>query len=186
MCNAYTLHSTLEALRRLFRASGTLNLPERLDAFPGRDVVVVRDGRIELAHWGFLPAWARRPLTNAKSEDIKPTFAAAFRQRRCLVPATAYYEWSGAKGSKVKHAIRPADQDVFSFAGLWQEFQVKGEARLCVTIMTTQPSPAIAAIHNRMPVILPADGHAAWLAGDAAPLLGPYGGPLTAEPPAPG
>ena len=81
MCNAYTLHSSLEALRRLFGASGVLNLPERIDAFPGRDAVVIRDGVVELAHWGFAPGWAKRPLTNAKSEDVKPTFAEAFRHR---------------------------------------------------------------------------------------------------------
>lgn len=99
--------------------------------------------------------------------------------------ATACYERSGEKGKKMKHTIRPADQELFSFAGLWGTCPVKGEPQTCVTSMTTSPSPDLASIHNRMPVILGRDEHSVWIETGDRKLLQPYPGQMTADPSAP-
>lgn len=138
--------------------------------------------------WGFVPQWAKsldtlksKPI-NARSEtaDTSGMFRDSFRSRRCLVPATAFYEWQGSKPPKQPWRIHPTDQDVASFAGLWSRWRVAGGVELCTfAILTTEANDVVRPVHDRMPCILHADEEAEWLDAATKPerckaLLRPY------------
>lgn len=127
--------------------------------------VLTPDGYIE-AVWGFLPKWAkedsRKPI-NARGETVaeKPYFRGAFRHTRCLVPADGWYEWQQSGGAKVPHFIHLPDDSPFFFAGLYNP--AAGEREPNYTILTTDASPDLAAIHNRMPLALESEDAEVWL-----------------------
>ena len=146
---------------------------------------------IDFFHWGLIPSWAKDPkignrMINARSETLaeKPSFRSAYKRRRCLVLADGYYEWQKIPGEKTKQPvyIRLKSQKPFAFAGLWEVWKGEGmdEPLRSCTIITCPPNAVLAEIHHRMPVILPADAYAAWLAPDdqssevLQPLLVPY------------
>lgn len=111
-------------------------------------------------------------MINARAETLseKPAFRAAFKYRRCLIFANAFYEWQAQPGEKSKqpHLIRLKSQAPFAFAGLWERWQpADGSEVLSATIITTEPNDLMAPIHNRMPVILPRNSYTQWL--DPAP-----------------
>ena len=126
--------------------------------------------------WGLVPFWAREPsigsrMINARSETVasKPAFRAAFRKRRCLIPADGFYEWTGPKGDKQPVYITLPDSAPFGFAGLWEVWDDKGRADqplYTCTIITTEASPSIKAIHPRMPVILKPQVFQDWIRAD--------------------
>jgi putative SOS response-associated peptidase YedK len=123
--------------------------------------------------WGLVPFWADDPsignrMINARSEtvDSKPAFRAAFKKRRCLIPADGFYEWKGKKGNKQPMLITTPDGEPFGFAGLWEVWDNKGkeeEPLLTCTILTTDASESIKDIHNRMPVILKPEDYQEWI-----------------------
>lgn len=135
--------------------------------------------------WGLVPAWADAiaigaRLINARAETIaeKPAFRSAFRQRRCVVPASGFYEWRKGKqaGGAPKQPcyVTMASGEPMSFAGLWERWRPEGGAEiLSFTIITTGANPLIAPIHDRMPVILSREGARDWLANADAALLRP-------------
>jgi len=142
--------------------------------------------------WGLVPHWSKAlsigtKLINARVEgiDTKPPFRDAFRQRRCLIPASGFYEWKTTPGGKQPFAIVPRDEPLFAFAGLWENWRDKaaGEGaewiRSC-TIITGAPNDLCAPIHDRMPVILPSHAWPRWLgeeesaSGELLALLKPY------------
>jgi len=130
--------------------------------------------------WGLVPAWAKDPavgnrMINARSETVadKRSFAEAFRQRRCLVPASGFYEWQKIGDAKTPMYIRRADEQPFAFAGLYEQWD-GGETPLqTFTILTTEPNAMMRAIHDRMPVILLDEDEDAWLdtAGTSVDVL---------------
>ena len=108
----------------------------------------------------------QRPIINVRSETIgeKPTFRKAFQQRRCLVPATGFYEWQKLGTAKQPFHIRQSDQPLFAFAGIWDRFQGDGNEMIdSFAILTTSPNEVTGPIHNRMPVILDPAGCERWL-----------------------
>ncbi|MDX6806278.1 SOS response-associated peptidase, partial [Terrihabitans rhizophilus] len=117
---------------------------------------------------------------NARAETVAtmPAFRSAFQSRRCIVPADAFYEWTGEKGSKQPHAIAMKDRGLFGFAGLWENWKDPATEQWLrtFTIITTRANETIADLHERMPVILKPDSYAQWLAPDAdvRDLLRPY------------
>ncbi len=127
-------------------------------------------------HWGLIPFWAKDPsigsrMINARLETLaeKPSFKNAFRKRRGLIPANGYYEWTGKKGEKQPYFITPPSATVFCFAGLWESWKSKDDETIQIqscTIITTDASPGIAHIHNRMPVVLTAEYYRLWLDSD--------------------
>lgn len=131
--------------------------------------------------WGFKPAWSdpKRPgPINARCETVatSPMFRAAFRARRCIVPASGFYEWKQTGRGKQPHYIRPVDErGLFAFAALWEPLAEGDErgtgeaARGTFTILTTRPNALLASIHDRMPVILPPENFQAWLSATEAP-----------------
>jgi putative SOS response-associated peptidase YedK len=144
---------------------------------PTQGIIVFRAGETEwdasLMRWGLVPSWwkdaAKLPgqTFNARAETLaeKPTFRAAFKRRRCLIPCDGFYEWKGT-GGKVKQPffVHPADPEgIFHFAGLWDLWETADGAMESCTIITTEPNALMAEIHNRMPVILSPEHFDEWL-----------------------
>ncbi len=183
MCNLYNCTTTFEAARRLFGLSSSpVNIPPRPAIWPRDRAPIVRLGRdggreLLMAGWGLVPFWAKddkiaSQTFNARSEtvDAKPAFREAFKRRRCLVPANAYYEWEGPKGAKRVVQFTVRDQPLFAMAGLWERNEKVGEGPLeTFTIVTTDPNSVAAAVHNRMPVVLAPDDWAVWLDPETPP-----------------
>lgn len=126
--------------------------------------------RFEVMRWGLIPFWARdsrigRRTINARSETVaeKPAFRAAFRARRCLVPADGFYEWTGPRRKRQPLNIHRADGYPLALAGLWESHAELGQT---FTIITTGSSEFMAGFHHRMPVILEACDWDAWLAAE--------------------
>lgn len=190
MCGRYSITSPLEAVRALFGFLERPNFPPRYNVAPTQGVPAVRvaaDGRhlVELK-WGLIPSWAKDPgvgarMINARSETVaeKPAFRAAFRRRRCLLPADGFYEWRTVDGRKQPYRIGVAGWSPFAFAGLWERWEgPDGPVESC-SILTTDANEAIRDIHHRMPVILHPSDHESWLDPTRDPetllgLLRPY------------
>ncbi|MEP1086677.1 MAG: SOS response-associated peptidase, partial [Algoriphagus sp.] len=122
-------------------------------------------------------------LINAKAETVneKISFKTAFRQRRCIVPADGFYEWKRlGKKTSVPYRFTLRENELFSFAGIWEEFEtVNGESQHTFLILTTQPNSVVSEIHDRMPVILDRNAEKKWLDSytdetDLLSLLQPY------------
>lgn len=201
MCGRYAITSPPEALRALFGYAELPNFPPRYNIAPTQPVPLVysarggdgaRRRRFMLARWGFLPGFvtdtAAFPLLiNAKSETAadKPSFRAAMKRRRCLLPADAYYEWlqgTAPRAPKRPFLFRRADGAPMGLAGLYETYcSPDGSEIDTVCILTTDASGAAAAIHDRMPVVLEPRDFEAWLdcdgveAGAAQRLLRPAG-----------
>jgi putative SOS response-associated peptidase YedK len=187
MCGRFTLRTPLTVLIERFQldvvAARQLALFEpRYNIAPTQEILVVRadaaSGRREAAmlRWGLIPSWSKEPasgppMINARGESIaeKPSFRTATRRRRCLIPADGFYEWQKAGGGSAKkqpYYIHFDDNRPFAFAGLWESWRPKeqeGDGIESCTIVTTSASPALAEIHDRMPVILAPNDYARWL-----------------------
>lgn len=198
MCGRFTLNATPEQLTELFELPAEPMIAPRYNIAPTQPVAIVRlDAQSkarEWTHvqWGLIPSWAKDPslgakMINARAETVaeKPAFRAAFKRRRCLVPATGFYEWQKLGSRKQPHLITRQDGQPFAFAGLWETWQSgDGSVLETCTILTTDPNELMAQIHNRMPVILAPEDFAQWLGSgsDSTPreldqlqhLLRPY------------
>ncbi len=189
MCGRYAVFLPPDAIAALFRTSGPLpNWEPTWNMAPTRDAPVVRlhpgtqERRIDLLRWGLLPHWAkvvkfgRQPI-NARAESVATTqmFRDAYRHRRCLVPANLFYEWQALPRGKRPWAIARADEQPMVFAGLWEGWRgPDGGVVRTFTIVTTEASPALRALHARMPVILEPEDWGLWLGeaeGDPATVL---------------
>lgn len=186
MCSRYNLSSPPEAVRHLFGLSKIEAFPPRSSIAPTEPVIIVHADReggraARLVRWGLIPGWVKDPrqfstLINARSETAaeKPAFRGALRHRRCLVPASAFYEWSGPRGKRQPHLVTVAGQDVFALAGLWETWLgADGSEIDTMAILTTSANAEMAAIHDRMPVIIAAADFDRWLdcrPGSAVPI----------------
>lgn len=197
MCGRFAFYSPAEAVAQLFGVAGVPELQPRFNIAPTQYVPVVRqktDGarRVDLLRWGLVPFWAKdmsigNRMINARAETLasKPAYRDSFRRRRCIVPANGFYEWQARDGDKQPYFISLGGERVFGMAGLWSAWRPKDkpEQRLeTFTIVTTEPSDKVRDLHDRMPVILPPDAYAAWLAADGGDeelldLLRPFDAP---------
>jgi len=191
MCGRFTLRTPPSLVAEEFELPLLPPYVPRWNIAPTQQVLAVRlhDGKAEAAmlRWGLIPAWTdelkKLPLLiNAKTETAatKPSFRAAFKRRRCLVVADGYYEWRALGKQKQPYYHRLTNERPFAFAGLWERWE-KGESPVeSCTILTTDANSLAAAVHDRMPVILPRAAHHVWLdpeIEDAAALqqlLRPY------------
>ena len=187
MCGRMAITLPHEAMAQLFGAVPDNDLPEvpNYNVCPTTQVATVHsDGdtrRLRAMRWGFLPHWYKTPsdgplLINARAETIaeKPAFKAAARERRCIVPASGFYEWTkDPDGNRLPWYITRADGAPMALAGIWQDWE-RGEERLrTFAIVTTAANETMARIHHRMPVILEPEDWALWLgeAGHGAARL---------------
>lgn len=177
MCGRFTLRAPADQLALLFGlAAEPLTVP-RYNIAPTQPVGLVRmnarGGTREwaLAIWGLIPSWAKDPsigarMINARSETVaeKPSFRAAYKRRRCLIATDGFYEWQKLGGRKQPHFIGMADDGPFAFAGLWEHWAGPDGSELeSCTILTTEPNPLLAPLHNRMPVIVDPLDYDDWL-----------------------
>jgi putative SOS response-associated peptidase YedK len=192
MCSRYFLDADGNIIAYTFQVPVHDRIRKRFNIAPTQEAPVVRVGReggreVALLRWGLVPFWAKdlkvgTSMINARSEGLeaKPAFREAVKQRRCIVPATGFFEWQGEPGRKQPHAITLPGQALFAFAGLWERWKGNGgEPVETFTIVTTDANPAVARIHDRMPVILPMDAVQTWLTAppaEALALLKPYAG----------
>ncbi|MGI8914984.1 MAG: SOS response-associated peptidase [Chloroflexota bacterium] len=199
MCGRYGI-TDVQHIGERFQFSLDLdlsNIQPRYNAAPTQllPVITERDGqrRLEVMPWGLVPSWAKdrhRPIINARAEGIqdKPTFRTPFQRQRCLVPATHFFEWQTAGTAKQPYLIRPTDQPLFAFAGLYDvHHDPAGGDRYRFAIITTTPNELTAPIHHRMPVILRPEHEGVWLAVQTAAwerqaLLAPYAAAMEALP----
>ena len=176
MCGRYSLNATLQAIYEILKIKTMLNLQPRYNIAPGQPILAVRldgKGERELTHlrWGLVPSWMKElptatTMINARMETVaeKPSFKGAYKYRRCLIPASGFYEWKVVGGPKQPYNIRPQDQPLFAFAGLWEHWQSPDGSELeTAAILTGEASASIKDIHHRMPVILKPKDHEAWL-----------------------
>lgn len=176
MCGRYGLNHPHPVLTDWYRATSMPELKPRYNIAPTMEILAVReteDSRIgSMMRWGIIPHWAtagkRFPvMNNARAETIaeKPTFSESFRQRRCLIPASGFYEWKTEGKRKQPYFISSRDGMPFSFAGIWSTWKAvdTGESIDSCAIITTECNALMQPIHERMPVILPPEDWAAWL-----------------------
>ena len=176
MCSRYSLTSPPEAVRATFGTVNDVDFPPRYNIAPSQPVAIVRQTaarkrELVLVRWGLIPSWVKTPrdfstLINARSETAaeKPSFRAAMRHRRCLVPTDGFYEWTGKAGSKVPHLIRMRGGGPFALAGLYEYWAgADGSELESMAILTVAASREMAHIHDRMPAILAPADFDAWL-----------------------
>ena len=184
MCGRYNIISDGQALFDFFEVTRTLDLKPRYNVAPSQDVPVVvhNKGQRELKQyrWGLIPFWAKDlkigyKMINARAETIakKPAFRQAYQKRRCLIPATGFYEWKQTDDGKQPYHIRMANGAPFAFAGLWEHWKYEDNEIYSCSIITTEANAFMAAIHNRMPVILSPDGYDHWLESGGTTQLKP-------------
>lgn len=174
MCGRFYLITDSQTLAEHFEATGGLELAPRYNIAPSQEVAAVRQGvegrEIARLHWGLIPFWAKSAkssykMINARAETVasKPAYRAAFRRRRCLIPASGFYEWKATESGKQPYSIR-TNEDLMAFAGLWEHWQ--GEDGVSVescTVIVTQANDKLRPIHDRMPVILDPVDYEIWL-----------------------
>ena len=187
MCGRYALYTPIEAVARLFGVSElhAHDVDARYNIAPTQEVPIVRRSpypaaeagaepprELALARWGLVPFWAKdlaigNRMINARGETVaaKPAFRAAFRKRRCLVPADGFFEWQKTGDGKQPWYIRDAGGQPMALAGLWELWDPPegGEPLASCAIITTGANELMRPLHDRMPVILDEAGREAWL-----------------------
>src|SRR5919112_3817294 len=177
------------------------NSPPRYNGSPSQELLVIRrdaetrENALDLLQWGLIPSWAKEkpkpPPINARAETVAklPMFRSAYTKRRCILPIDNFYEWKVVPGTKAKQpfAIGMKDRTPFGLASLWENWKdpATGEWVRTFAVVTTTANELVNGIHNRMPVILPAEAYEGWLGGEADPadLMRPYAAePMAAWP----
>ncbi len=183
MCGRFAFYSAAEAVSSLFGVDdNTRSVIPQYNIAPTDLAAAIRrndsgDRELSMLRWGLLPFWAKdrklaSRMINARAETVaeKPAFRAAFRERRCIVPADGYYEWLGKAGSKQPYYISHKEGRSLGFAGLWERWRDRDndEEVETFTILTMTAVGEIASLHDRMPVMLDDVTAEYWLAGDGS------------------
>lgn len=180
MCGRFTIFTEVDELiiRYIIENSAVDKYAPKYNAAPMQMIPAVIAGqggnRLGMLRWGLVPSWSKDPkigsmMINARAETLteKPAFNRLLSSRRCIIPANGFYEWKKSGGSKQPYRIVLRDDDVFSFAGLYDIWaDANGDKLSTCTIITTEPNALMADIHNRMPVILRREDEAEWLNRD--------------------
>lgn len=179
MCGRFTNKAESKDIEKEFKVGRkNANLFEpRYNIAPSQmiDVVFAPENERILSQlkWGLVPSWSKdaatsKGLINARAETIteKPSFREAFKSRRCIIPASGFYEWQKkGTGAKQPFYFYPKEKEIFGFAGLWEEWLDKssGELLETCTIITTEANEVLKPVHDRMPVILKSESYGEWL-----------------------
>lgn len=191
MCNLYRISQSAAEIAQLFnvRTTAVSNVPERV--YPGLPGLVVTDDEVRSMVWGFpLVLKSKRsgaplkpkPVNNARTDKLGGYFwRSSFEKRRCLIPVSAFAEAEGARGSMTKTWFTLPDHDTFACAGVWRDTDIWGPS---FSMIMTDANPAIAPVHDRMPVILPHEVWGEWAvmpSQDAGVLCRPYAGKVVPD-----
>ena len=182
MCGRFYLDAPDELVLTYFGLDGGIHLEPHYNITPSQDIAIVRSGvqgrELTFARWGLVPGWSQEEKTrysmiNARSDTVadKPAYRQAFRQRRCLIPASGFYEWRKMPHGKQPYRIGMDDNGVMALAGLWEHWEGKGRSLDSCTIIVTDSNDLIRTIHERMPVILDPDDFDRWLDPDTADIV---------------
>ena len=175
MCGRFAFYSPHEAVRETFGVEPDTLLEPGYNRAPSQASLIIRldvQGTREAAwlRWGLVPSWSRSAdignrMINARAETVatKPSFRAAFRRRRCIVPADGFYEWQQTEGHRHPWFIRARHGGLFGFAGLWEHWDKAEQPLETFTILTTGAADSLDGIHHRMPVIVSGDQSGTWL-----------------------
>lgn len=175
MCGRFALHAHPDVIALQFELGQVPALAPRYNIAPSAEVLIVRGAAqntrsAALVRWGLVPHWAKdatigAKLNNARAETaaVKPSFRDAYRKRRCLVPASGYYEWRAEGKVKQPYYIHPSESTLCAFAGLWESWNGPGGPLETCAILTTDANEKLALIHDRMPVIIAPDHYGRWL-----------------------
>jgi putative SOS response-associated peptidase YedK len=196
MCGRFTNRAKPEQIKAEFKVGNknSVLFEPRFNIAPAQMIDVVFQPETERIlsrlKWGLVPSWSKeaptsKGLINARAETIteKPSFREAFKSRRCIIPASGFYEWQKkGTGAKQPFYFYLKEKDVFGFAGLWEEWLDKqtGELLETCTIITTEANEVLKPVHDRMPVILQPESYDEWLdlkvkdTGGLQELLKPY------------
>jgi putative SOS response-associated peptidase YedK len=180
MCGRFTLATPAQEVAEHFGLTEVPALSPRYNIAPAQSIAVVRRPEsdeaplLELRRWGLIPSWAKDPgigsrMINARLETAaeKPAFRAAFRRRRCLVPADGFYEWKPHPKRRRPHHVRLATGELFGLAGLFESWKSpEGESVGSCTLLTTAASPAMSPLHDRMPILVDPEHYRKWLDPD--------------------
>ncbi len=151
---------------------------DRFNIAPGTPLLTLRSSSAFFRpRWGLIPHWSRdatRPSVNARAESLadRPAFRDAFRHRRCIVPASGFYEWESRGRARHPWLFRRRDDHAFFFAALWETWTAPESASTPLetcAIVTTAPNATVAPIHDRMPALLDAETARLWLDPAAPP-----------------
>jgi putative SOS response-associated peptidase YedK len=175
MCGRFSFVATLADIQDWLPALNLAIPPApRYNIAPSQPILtLLNDGTChgDYTQWGLVPEWAKspsdfNPLINARAETVqeKPAFRSAFKYRRCLIPASGFYEWKKKGSQRQPYYFSTRDQHPFAIAGLWETWHDKegGLLQTCA-IITTAANDTVRPIHQRMPVILPRSDFMRWL-----------------------
>lgn len=179
MCGRYMLYYEKDVIIDAFNLVNEFDYEERFNIAPSQEVLAVVKGsngnRAGYMKWGLVPKWSTdlkigNKLINARSETIdqKPSFKESFYQKRCLIPASGFYEWvQSDSGKKQPYAFKLEGKKPFAFAGIWSRWtgEVNGntEERITCSILTKASTPLMQRYHHRMPVMLKPQEGEKWL-----------------------
>lgn len=175
MCGRYSLNKSKIQLEERFQAEMLVDFKPRFNIAPTQLVPVITSESpkgFSFFYWGITPDFAKnKPVSqkfiNAKAETVneKISFKQSFKTRRCLVPADGFFEWKRlGKKTKIPYRFTMADEQAFSLAGIWEEFENEfGESNHTFLILTTSPNSLVSEVHDRMPVILKKEDEKKWL-----------------------
>jgi putative SOS response-associated peptidase YedK len=175
MCGRFTLTNP-RAVQDEFHLREEIALPPRYNIAPSQTIPIIKKSqggyfKLALVRWGLIPYWAKDPkisskLINARAETLaeKPAFRAAYRKRRCLIPADGFFEWKREGAAAQPYYIRMKNKGLFTFAGLWEQWKSpEGETVESATIITTNSNSVVARLHDRMPLIVKPEQRGTWL-----------------------
>jgi putative SOS response-associated peptidase YedK len=192
MCGRYRRTTSEDEIARRYGIPipPQLDLPISYNITPDRNILAIRrnpetdECSLTALRWGLIPYWAKDEkmvyrTINARVEtvDTAPTYRAAFRKRRCLIPADGFYEWKRGEKTRQPYSIQRKDGTLFCFAGLWEGWKKSGTEDWLHTcaIVTCEANELMRQIHTRMPVILPEEHFQGWLSGAMGKeILTPY------------
>lgn len=176
MCGRYALFGPEESWKRFFGIDDWPQFGDNYNIAPSLEVPVVRQSpageRVAgLLRWGLVPNWSRDPavgarLNNARGESLrdKPSFRDAWERRRCLVPASGFYEWHADGRIRQPYYISSRAGEPLALGGLWESWRTpEGGLLRSFCVITTGPNAVMRPIHERMPVIVGARDWARWL-----------------------
>ncbi len=187
MCGRFYLTASAEEIRQQFGCVNTIDWQPRYNIAPTQVAPMIiyaptqsspqeDSGRfLETARWGLIPSWAKdekigQRLINARAETLteRPAFRQALRHRRCLIPASGFYEWHRSDHGNQPYAIRRRDGELMALAGLWERWRQPqtGEMVISFIIITVEANRTIRQLHRRMPAILEDQWWDTWLDPD--------------------